>query len=422
MRLEKSIIRRSLPVTLFYVAGHGFNYLYLITANRMLGPAVFGLLYISISIINVMATPGPILGMSFGQHFASLAASAGPGAVTTQLRRILSLTARWSGLIIVGLAMLLALIGHQIGIDSYAIVALIPAASCASIICEVVRAGLQGTQRFTWFGLIWVLWNALNYAFATVGLYLFGTVWAALAGALLATLVAISTALVYLARHSGRPSPAAAEQAPTLPVKPDAMISQLLGYGLFNCLLNGDVLLGYLVLSHEQVGIYVASSILPKAIVMMTLPVAQVLLPVIAAHTNAGESARFSTVKALVGVSLLATTGVLILRMSGGFVCDTRFGIRFCDFGVMATLAPAAIGLSVLRVLIVNSLALRKSWPLLLQALALAVLAIFAGAAAKGGPQALATLYIALCSTVTFVYIAIDLTFEFRFRRIRLRY
>jgi hypothetical protein len=257
--------------------------------------------------------------------------------------------------------------------------------------------------------VIWIAWNGGNYAFATLGIYLTGKVWAALIGALLATTSVAALGFICLMRQSGSQTGLVAEPLSAPRISGKTIVSQLLGYGLFNCLINADVVLGYLVLNHEQIGIYVASSILPKAIVIATLPVAQVLLPVIEAGARAGERTRLSTIKALVGVVMLSALGALVLRLGGGLVCDTRWGIRFCDLQIMATLAPAAIVLSLLRVLIVTNLATGKTWRPLLQGFALAAMGVVAVSVGRGGPQALATAYIDLCCVVTACYLVVEL-------------
>jgi hypothetical protein len=391
VRARNSIIRRSVVVGFFYVLGHSFNYLLLVTANRVLAPAVFGIFYIGISLSNVMLAPGVVVTLILAQRFAGIAAGAGVTAVGGELRRIL-----WKGLaagsaIAVAGAAILALFGKLLGIDTFIIVVLVPAISLASFLFETIRAAFQGSQRFAWFSAGWVVRCALQFGMATAGLYYFGTAWAGLAG-LLAANVVVGIAMLFamLAR-----SEAVATSSQALP-RLDRITPLMLGYGFHALLVNADVLLAYLLLDRQQLATYVASSILPKAIVTATLPVAQILMPVMVAQANAAEGTQLSVRKAVITVSLLATLGAVILELGGGMACGGRFGLRSCELDLLHVLALSAIPLCLLRVLVVSSLAVDRSWRPLLQAVVLGLVASLA-IGLRGGPHDLAVIYLFAC-------------------------
>jgi len=410
MFMSQSIVRRSLAVTAFYVLGHGFNYLLLVASNRLLRPEIFGLFYISNSMINVLMTPGPVLAMSFGQHFARLAASGGIDAVSAALGRTLVAMAGWGSFATMAVLIALAVAGQQFGVDSFAVLVLIPVIACVAVLFEIVRACFQALHRFAWFSASWVLWCGLHFILSLAGLYLVGTVWAGLLGSLLATIALMTVVLVILPVRSARPSPRAETAA--LPIKLRSVLVPVIAYGCFNLLASADVLLAYVLLNRNQLGVYIASSLLPKAIVTITLPVAQVLLPVLAAPASSSQTLRTAVLKALSVVLMLAGCASAVLWMGAAMVCNEQFGIRFCDIGLMSLLALAAIPLSITRVLVVNSLAIGSNWRPLLQVLGLAAIGILAGIYVQGDAYRLGTIYLAVCSGVMVLYVFADMVSE----------
>src|SRR5207247_3121428 len=113
------------------------------TGNRLLVPEAFGLFYTSISLINVIVTPGIVLTFVFAQRFASLAVTGGPDAVRVELNRTLGTAVRWGGVATAATAALLVALGALVGVQSFLVVVLAPAVSLAVFLFETVRAAFQ---------------------------------------------------------------------------------------------------------------------------------------------------------------------------------------------------------------------------------------------------------------------------------------
>jgi O-antigen/teichoic acid export membrane protein len=401
MRLQNSIIRRSLPVTLFFVLGHGFHYLLLAAANWTLPQEAFGLFYTSISLINVLLTPGIVLTFLFAQRFASLAAGSGDRAVREELHRILEWSARWGGAATVGAVLILVVFGAAIGVQSFAVVLLAPIVSFASFLFETARSALQGMMRFAWFSAAWVLCRAFQCLLGFAAFYFVGTVWSGLAGIAVATLVALIVVRLPL-----RAGTAVRPWTEAELIKLNEIAPFIAGYGLFTIMANADMLIAYLVLNRDQLGVYAASSVLPKAVVTATLPLAQVVLPVIVSKTVAAAGTRFSVLKGTAGALGLGVVGWLVLTVGSGLVCSSRFGLQFCDNTLLYTLALAAIPLGALRVLIVAGLAKGYNWQPLLQLFAVA--ALFAVALVlPSRPLVLADLYLVVAWALFVLYVLV---------------
>ena len=90
----------------------------------------------------------------------------------------------------------------------------------------------------------------------------------------------LSTVLAFVAFHawilrttSGRSDPGSV----TLRLR--SLLPAATGYGLMVLVSNLDVLLGYFVLGDTELGIYSASSVFPKAALVVITPLLQMLIP-----------------------------------------------------------------------------------------------------------------------------------------------
>ena len=279
--MRHSIIRRSLILTTFYVAGHGFYYLLLLIANAMLDPTGFGRLYTGWAVLNVLVAPISIIALLLSSYFAETNSSKGPAFVSRMLARIAAIALPWTAATVLLLEVLFYLGGRLIGVDSLALILVLPLTAISFLGVEIVRASLQGTLRFVAYGASWFLWCAAQCAVGAGGLLLTRSPWGCFAGMLVANLLTFG-GLCWAVAGGSAAAPAApdvAEDSPKLAPyslrRALAFCSAFVGFVLFN---NADIFLAYLILSPADLGVYTASSVLPKAIVTATQPVVQIIL------------------------------------------------------------------------------------------------------------------------------------------------
>jgi Polysaccharide biosynthesis protein len=129
-------------------------------------------------------------------------------------------------------------------------------------------------------------------------------------------------------------------------------------YGLFILVNNIDVLIAYVVLDNYALGVYAASTALPKALVTATYPVSQVMLPVMSAFGRDRRARHIALLKALFVCALFGAAGAIGLSVGSGLACNDTYGFRFCSPRVLTMLALSSIALGVTRVLVVAGLAL----------------------------------------------------------------
>ncbi len=391
--MQTSIIRRSLVVTSIFVGGHIFNYVLLVGANRLLAVDVFGVFYLAFSLLNVIVTPTGALTTFYSRHFALIFVQYGAAPVVAELWRILRVGVFWgSSLTIAG--MVAAVIGGKlIGVTAIGAVLLLPLIAYALFVLETMRAALQGMQRFIQFSVALVACQITQCFFGTMGFYRFGTASSGLVGMLAGALIVIVLVPLWLPRGSGSH---AVEGGPKPEFDLVSTLFYVAGIGLYVLLTTTDVLVAYLVLPPAELGAYAASAFLPKAIVSLTLPISQILLPVIISEGAARHGVRRAILKAM--AVTFATSGaaaLLLYVLAPVLLVRGPFAIRSLDPGLMGVLVAAAVALSLLRVFVIADLGRGVRWrPLLLliPILGCATVAIIH----HGGAYGLATLYLAV--------------------------
>jgi O-antigen/teichoic acid export membrane protein len=370
--MQHSVIRRSLYVVLFFVAGHGFYYLLVLAANARLDPVGFGRFYLGWAMLNILFAPGAVLTLSLSGHFAEAFRQNGTAGIRPALWSVGANMLPWALALLVGLEVLLLLGGRLVGADSALMIAVLPLTALSSVMVDSVRAMLQGALRFVSFGASWLLWCIVQFVAGTAALVFIGEPWAVFLGMFLANCVAFACLLAAVWRLGG----IAAANTDGTTVQSDFpslqnMVPFCLTLGAFVILSNADVLVAYFKLNGVELGMYAASAVLPKAIVTATQPVAQVILPVATSIRGDSLKIREALLKALGMTFVLAGVGAIALLLVSGEACGGRFGIKFCDSWLMLLLTSAAVAISVTRTAVVADVLGGRLWRPLLSAVAL---------------------------------------------------
>jgi O-antigen/teichoic acid export membrane protein len=409
--MQHSVIRRSLYIGLFFVAGHAFYYLLVLAANAKLDPVGFGRFYLGWATLNILVAPGAVLTLALSRHFAGIFQQNGATAVGPALRSVAARVLPWALAVVAATEVLLLFGGNAVGADSSVMIVLLPLTALTSVMVDTARAVFQGALRFVWFGASWLTWCFGQFVFGAAALLLIGAPWAVFLGMLAANCVM----LLCLVAVVWRMSVEAASQELSSPPQQDFAVQSLrhmlpfcTALGAFVVLSNADVLVAYLKLTGAELGIYAASAVLPKAIVTATQPVVQVILPV--ATNFRGDSLRIreALLKAIGTTFALATLGAIALWLVSGEACGGNFGIKFCDPALLLVLASAAVAASVIRTAIIADVLGGRHWRPLLSIPALAVFAAATGGARSSG-MGLATSYSIVCWLLLCIMVAAKL-------------
>jgi O-antigen/teichoic acid export membrane protein len=397
--MRHSVIRRSLYTGVFFVAGHAFYYLLVITANGRLDPAGFGRFYLGWAILNVLVAPGGVLALALSGHFADAYRLGGAKGTAAALRRAATTLLPWALALAFAAEAILMLGGKALGADSFIMIALLPLTALASVAVDTVRATFLGMLRFVLYGASWLLWCFGQLGLGAAGLLIFRAAWAVFLGMLTANCITLAILLAAVWRMRGTDLRTGAQhdaKRRALAQSFRALLPLCAALGGFVLLSNADVLIAYIKLSAAELGTYSASAVLPKAIVTATHAISLVILPV-ATHIRAESvSVRPALAKAMGLTFALAALGALALWLVRGEACGGRFGIKFCDPALLLWLAVAAIAVSVARTAIIADVLGGRRWR---PQLPVAAAALFAAATWLGAPDGmrLAIFYAVLC-------------------------
>ena len=365
--MKHSIIRRSILFIGAFFLGHTLNYVLLMAANRFLTDG-FGLFYTAILATTVLMAPGVAALMALSRRYTILFSQGGESLAIADCLALFSRGLKVGLPVALAVALGLALVGPSLGIESFPLMILIPLAALALLAVELERVLFQSMLRFVWSSVLWVVSQASQLILALVPLALGGRVWMVFAGVVLGAAMPAWVSFRKLGRRAA--GAVSAPSAQPLELKTD--IPFIASFSLFILLCSLDILIAYWRLPKAMLDVYAASAFLPKAIVTATLPVAQIVLPVIISQRADGLSARFSIVKAFGLVTLVGLAAALFLVVALPLLQQTPLAVRKLDMGIVSTLALGAVALGAARLAMVirlsadqRGLALLQSGPII---------------------------------------------------------
>lgn len=359
-QIENSVIRRSLLVFCLTVPGYFLNLGLLLIVNKIISVPAFGIFYTALSSINVLTAPGIFIGLFAARHMTQNLALHGPEAVGADFKSLIVIILKWGAVLSPVLALFTA---FSIKVESLEIILLIVFCSYLTYITETVRTTFQGLHMFIWFGLTGLTWMTLRFVFVLTGIWSTEKVWPGLVGMALATTIVF---LIFYPKIRKKTESHGGE------IKSEPLVFRkmplfMAGYGLFVALTYMDVILAYFTLDRIDLGIYSKYCILPKAFLMLLMPVLQVFFPMIA---NPQSDRRLKAGIVLRGAFLTGSLSVLMvlaLIVLKEYVCPIIISVEKCQFSIMAAAAWSAVPLALIRLMIMVQFARGLDWhPLLL--------------------------------------------------------
>jgi O-antigen/teichoic acid export membrane protein len=391
--LRHSIIRRSSGVTIAFVIGHAFNFALFWGADRILDFGKFGLFYTAVMTIGIVMSPMMAVTLVLARRFAEVSATADRHEVVAMTWHLLALCTR-AAPFVVALGALLAAVSPWLGIEAWSIVLLIPITVLALVVAEILRAALQGMLLFARASALWIVNTGSQFVFSLGALFLFMKVWTGIAGILVGAASASAAFLLWFARDTRHK---ASEPSGAISLHLKQEIPMIISYSLFILLNNVDILLGYVLLSRDDLDTYAASALLPKAIVAATFAIAQVVLPVVTDQRTGALPFRLSAIKGIAMTIVTATAAAGLLWAAVPFVQGTVLATRGLDLGLVNILAIGAVALSALRVIVVIEISLRRYAIGFAQAGGVVLFALLCVTSHANATQ-IAELYLLICS------------------------
>jgi len=349
---ERSIIRRSMLLQSLNSIGFLCNFGTIYSANYFLDSAAFGIFYFSYTLVAVLIALVPLLNLYLSAYLAEIAERHGDKALWREawqnLKQILVIGGGVSILTILGLS----ISGSLIGVSAYHIVILAVLIAFSCYVTEVGRIVFQGLRRTSIVGLYGLAWMAARFFFVTVAVFLTGSVWGALVGFLLSGPAVFLPVLVRIARFRNASEQVASRNLLRFDRK---RVIDFLTFGstfsLFVLLAYMDVALVYLKFDPDILGQYSASNVIPKGILVFTLPILQVAFPSIAARKVKSGVEAMMVLKGIAITLVLGGLALAVAYLSQPILCG-GVGISGCDDGLMDLLLIAVIPLCVVRLAI----------------------------------------------------------------------
>jgi len=377
-RYEKSVLRRTALLCAFLVPAYGANFLTYYVTGRLLPAESFGVFFVGNTVENVLFTGAFILNILFTRHLVSVLETQGAAMAVVALGGIERKVVGWGALGAVATCLALPLVAKALALKAPLVAVAVVLECYASYLADIARAYLQSVRRTVRLGQYTLAWMILRLLLCVLGILAFRTVWGAFAG------MALAAGIMFLGFHLsiGRPVGAAAAATPSFP-SALALAPLFCGYALVIIIFNLDILLSFFVVTGDGLGVYSASSVFPKAILMVTAAPLQMVFAMMVAGYVARGGFDLVAQKAGVAALALAVAGVGTVWLASGWVCGGRWGLNLCERSALGILLLSVIPLSLLRVLVLVEFARNRDWRALLLAVPALLYVIFAGLSAR---------------------------------------
>lgn len=208
---NQSVLRRAILLLLFTFPAAALNLAFTYTASHFLSPGDFGIFYTAITAINILFAPATVVNLFFSRFVATAFARHGKEEGKAAVATMLLVVSKWIILASMACLALVGAAGFANDLFSPTVGTLIVVIVATSYFAECGRIILQGEHRFVRLGIYTLGWMTARFVFGLAGLWLFGTVWGALAGVVLSAPIifilffGISPFLVVGRRSNGLP-------------------------------------------------------------------------------------------------------------------------------------------------------------------------------------------------------------------------
>lgn len=358
-----SVVRRLFVLATFVGPAFLANLLVYYFTARILSPENFGLFYVAVTTGYVAFSGALVLNIFFTRYLVQV------GGAVSAARRIQRVVGFWGGLVSFAAFVLLVGASRYIGSQSpliVLIVLLVVVDTYLSYLADFGRAFLQSRHETWRLGSYTLAWTVLRLLLCVLGSVVFGTVWATLLGSAIAAAVIFAGLQLLMARAERRDRTVSAEhvKAPKLPAF-HTLLPVAFGYGLSMVISNLDILLIYFLLKNQDIGIYSASSVLPKGILAVTVPLSQMLFAVMIGDHESDQVFRVVIRKTISSIGLMTGAASLGVWLLTPWLCGGSFGLKLCAPAPLHLLLPSAVALSLLRISVLLEFVRQRDWLIL---------------------------------------------------------
>lgn len=322
------------------IAGFALALLTRVLSSKLLTPAEFGLLILSITLLQIAARIG-VLGLARGLARSLPRSSDRAGEIVAALIIALVSGAIVGGILVLSAGGLASFFGEP---ELAALLTVVGAGVLASVVFQVLGGAFRGEEDAVGRGVLQIFKQVSIVLGVVGGILVFGGSLGGIVGwatALFVTVVA--TIVLFVRRSSVRPtigsvSPSVREHGPALV----RFSLPLMGAATIWVLLHqlDTLFLGYF-LESDKVGIYDASYSLSRLIILFLLPAEFLFLPVTSALHQHREMATFRRIYYL-------TTKAALFVTIPGYVTLVAFGPELLSFVFKPAFSVGGVALTIL--------------------------------------------------------------------------
>ena len=349
---HNSVVRKTLVQAVIIIPGFVANYFIYFFAERLLSSDEFGIFYVALTLGNVLFSAGLILNIFFTRYLVQVIQSNGNDAVIEAIGRIEKFV------ILLGLVLSILLFSGMsffstyLKIQSRLIVLLIVLDAVTSFIADLGRVFFQSTSRSTMLGMYSTLWMFLKLLLCTALIWVTDTVWGGLLGQI------FSATIVFVCFHIWTKQSVPRKSVKIIPIPSMVdLIVPTLGYVMLVVISNMDVIVAYLLLSPRDLSVYSASSVFPKAILVVITPLLLMLFPKMVSKDPISHNLRFVIGKILGVTSAMTIGAIFFIWLLSKWICGGEWGMQLCQEYPMYTLLLSALPIALLRVIVMIQLA-----------------------------------------------------------------
>ena len=354
---QDSVFRRAAILLALIVPAFAANMLVSYGAAALLAPDQFGIFYVANAISNVLFSGSLVLNMAFTRYLVSAELQGGSGAGFLGLGRLERAVMGWGALGAAAAYGALWTFGHRVGMQSDVIILLVILDVYTAYVADLGRILLQSLRRTVPLGLYTLAWMLLRLALCMVGLLAFRTVWGGFLG-IVSSAILVSAVLHVWAAKRARDIQIDVPPVPSLL----AMSPIAIGYALTITVSNLDVLAGYFLLDGDDLGVYSASAVFPKAIIVVIMPLLQMLFPITIGEHLSGRQSGMIVAKSAIAILGATMCGILATWAVSGVLCGGTWGINHCQTGILDVLLWSVAPLVLLRSLVLLQFARGRDW------------------------------------------------------------
>ncbi len=351
--IEDGLYRRFLILLSTTVPGLLLNFGLIIVAAQILDVEIFGVFYLGLTIAAVLSSPAAVVAFFLARRFDTIRTTSGDVGVYRHVRGSFQ---KYMGLLLAGggaVFIALSPIPVLMDVGSVWLVFCVVLLAVSAYLVEIVRGTLKALERFFHLGLFGLLWMFGRFVFGIAALAAFGK---ASIGLLAITLSGFAATLGYYARLRRMPIKEVAERGALAPVKGRALVSFSLSYGFVFAAAYLDVVAAFFILDDAAFGAYATAAVIPKGIYTLSMPIMQVMFPMLVGTSDA-ILIRETLVRSMLVTMALCGTAALIVGLNAETLCGTFFQESPCSGEAMAVLVMAVPAAALMRGVVLAQLA-----------------------------------------------------------------